>query len=101
VEQFLGQGYALCRLRVHQAETTPARAINPSVEAAPTIAPQWTERQFDWRDRTRPNCQDINDIEQDPARGPKALRAVVAKIFYTRLRGAFVFHGMSSIKLSR
>lgn len=76
-----------------------ARAINSCVETAPPIAPQWTERQFDWGDRTRPNCQDINDIEQDPARWPKALRDVVAKIFYTRLRGAFVFHGMSSITL--
>jgi len=43
--------------------------------------------------------QDVNQIDQSPARRPKTPREVVAKIFYTRLRGPFVFHGTSSITL--
>src|SRR5262245_9644410 len=68
-----------------------AGAIYSSVKAAPPISPQGTERHFDGRGRAWPDCQDINQIDQDPARWPKALRDVVTKIFYTRLRGAVCF----------
>src|SRR5262249_35254237 len=61
------------------------------VKTAPPIAPQGTERHFSGRDRAWPGCQDINQIDQDPARRPKSLRDVVTKIFYTRLRGAVCF----------
>src|SRR5581483_6433629 len=77
-----------------------ARAINPRVKAAPLIAPQGTECQFDRRGWAWPGCQDINYIDQDHARWPKALRDVVTKIFYTRLRGAVCFfHDASNIAL--
>src|SRR5262249_19747934 len=69
----------------------PARPIDAGVKTAPPIAPQGTERHFNGRDRARPDCQYINQIDQDPARRPKALRDVVTKIFYTRLRGAVCF----------
>src|SRR5215813_1944281 len=68
-----------------------AGAIDGGVKAAPPIAPQGTERHFNWRGRAWPDCQDINQIDQDPARRPKALRDVVTKIFYTCLRGAVCF----------
>src|SRR5262249_4024187 len=69
----------------------PARPIDAGVKTAPPIAPQGTERHFSGRDRAWPGCQDINQIDQDPARRPKSLRDVVTKIFYTRLRGAVCF----------
>src|SRR5262249_26506705 len=69
----------------------PARPIDAGVKSAPPIAPQGTERHFSGRDRAWPGCQDINQIDQDPARRPKSLRDVVTKIFYTRLRGAVCF----------
>src|SRR5882672_4814187 len=74
-------------------------SIDAGVKATPPIAPQWTERHFNRRGRAWPDYQDINQVDQDPARRPKTLRDVVTKIFYTRLRGAFVFHGTSSITL--
>src|SRR5215813_4024680 len=68
-----------------------ARPRDAGVKTAPPIAPQGTERHFSWRDRAWPDCQDINQIDQDPARRPKAMRDVVTKIFYNRLRGAVCF----------
>src|SRR5262249_11349344 len=68
-----------------------ARPRDAGVKTAPPIAPQGTERHFSGRDRAWPDCQDINQIDQDPARSPKALRDVVTKIFYTGLRGAVCF----------
>src|SRR5262249_31127913 len=68
-----------------------AGAIDCSVKAAPPIAPQKVERQFNGRCLAWSDCQDINQIDQDPARRPKALRDVVTKIFNTRLRGAVCY----------
>jgi len=68
-----------------------ARPRDAGVKTAPPIAPQGTERHFSGRDWAWPDCQDINQIDQDPARRPKALRDVVTKIFYNRLRGAVCF----------
>ncbi len=68
-----------------------AGAIYSGVKAAPPIAPQGTECHFDWRGRSWPGRQDINQIDQGPARWPKALRDVVTKIFYTCFRGAVCF----------
>src|SRR5262249_2316884 len=65
-----------------------AGAIECGVKAAPPIAPQGTECHFNRRGRAWPDCQGVNQIDQDPARRPKALRDVVTKIFYTCLRGA-------------
>src|SRR5262249_85569 len=77
-----------------------AGAIDCGVKAAPPIAPQRAERHFDGRGRAWPDYQDINQIDQDPARRPKALRDVVTKIFYTRPRGAVCFfHNAPSVTL--
>src|SRR5262249_21269839 len=76
-----------------------ARPTDSSVKTTPLVAPQGTQGQLDRRGWARPDCQDINQLDQDPARRPKALRDAVTKIFYTRLRGAVVFHHTSSMPL--
>src|SRR5262245_10965010 len=76
-----------------------AGTIDAGVKVAPPIAPQGTKRQFDWRGRAWPDCQNINDIEQDLARRTEAPRDVVTKIFYTRLRGAVSYDHASSVTL--
>jgi hypothetical protein len=45
-----------------------AGAIDASAKIALPIAPQRAQRHFDWRGRARPDCQNINDIEQDLTR---------------------------------
>ena len=76
-----------------------AGTIDAGVKVAPPIALQGTKRQFDWRGRAWPDCQNINDIEQDLARRTEAPRDVVTKIFYTRLRGAVSYDHAPSVTL--
>ena len=57
------------------------RTTDSGVKATPLIAPHPTERQFDRGSRARPDRQHINQVVQDPARWPKALRDAITKFW--------------------
>lgn len=71
------------------------------IQAAPLKGKEFRERQLNWRRRSRPDREHINQIEEYRAARSQAGSDTVTKILYTLRRGTCLFFHLSSIALER